>query len=314
MSFWGNYHGRTVGTTSVTGSSHIQEGMPIWEKTVFVPYAYCYRCFLEKSYPNCDMACLRYIENMFKSEISVIYNPSTRNNQVSVMFYEPIQAHLGMIIPPIEYFKGIRKICDEYGIVLVDDEVAMGFGHTGHWFACEYYDVVPDIIGMAKAMTGGVWPLGAIIAKKEIMDVWGAESDKHMGSYHGNPVGCAVALENIRLIKERNLLHNAKNIGKYMLEGIKDLKKQHKIIGEVVGVGLVLGAELVRDQKTKEPAAKETQELVLECMKRGVLILRLGPYGNRLNMMPSLNTSKDEADTILRVLDESLTIVERKVT
>jgi len=312
MSFWGNYHGRTLGTTSITGSAHCQAGMPIWEKVIFVPYAYCYRCFLGKHYPDCKIACLRFIERMFESEAYGIYNPATGDNQVSILFYEPVQAHLGMIFPPVEFFQGIRRICDEHGIILVDDEIAMGIGHTGHWFACEYYGVVPDIIGMAKALTGGVWPLGAVVAKKEIMDVWGAEPDKHMGSYHGNPVGCAVALKNIRLIKERKLLENAKVMGKYMLEGMKNLMEHHRLLGEVVGVGLVLGAELVRDRETKEPASTETQNLVVECMKRGVIVLRCGYYGNRLNMMPPLDVSKDEVDTILRVLDEALTVVEKQ--
>ena len=313
MSFWGNYHGRTLGTLSITGSAHCQECMPIWEKTVFVPYAYCYRCFLRKEYPGCEIACIDFIERMFESEAYVIRNPATGACQVSVLFFEPVQAHLGMVIPPVEFFQGIRRICDEYGIILVDDEIAMGIGHTGHWFACEYYDVVPDIIGMGKALTGGVWPLSAVIARKEIMDVWGASPDRHMGSYHGNPVGCAVALANIRLIQEKQLLENTRSMGQYLLEGLQILMKTHRIIGEVVGIGLALGVELVRNRATKEPASEETRQLVLECMKRGVLILRCGYYGNRLNMMPSLDIAKEEVDTILEVLDEALTLVERRM-
>jgi 4-aminobutyrate aminotransferase-like enzyme len=311
MSFWGNYHGRTVATLSITGSAHAQVGMPQWGDVAFMPYPYCYRCPFGREYPACDLACLTFVENAFKWEMATLNNPATHVPQVSIVFFEPIQAHLGMIVPPLEFFPGIRRLCDEYGMVLVDDEVAMGFGHTGHWFACEHYGVVPDVLGMAKALTGGVWPLGAVIAKKEIMDVWGAECDKHMGSYHGNPVGCAVALQNIRLIKERGLLENANDQGRYMLEGMKDMMSRHRMLGEVVGVGLVLGAEIVRDKKTKEPASEETRQLVLECLRHGVLILRLGPFGNRLNMMPSLDTTREEADIILRALDESLAAVER---
>jgi 4-aminobutyrate aminotransferase-like enzyme len=312
MSFWGNYHGRTVGMTSLCGSAHIQLGMPIWEKTIFLPFAYCYRCFLEKEYPACDMACLKYIRRLFESEAYIVSNPATGEKQVSILFYEPIQAHLGMIIPPKEFFSGIRRICDDYDIVLVDDEIAMRIGHTGHWFACDYYNVVPDIIGVAKALTGGVWPLGAIIAKKQIMDVWGAAPDKHMGSYHGNPVGCAVALKNIKLMKERNLLENVKNMGSYMLDGMNELMKKHKIVGEVAGAGLALGMEIVKNRKTKEPGTMETIDLVKECMKRGVLVLRCGYHGNRLNMMPPLDISKKEIDTILNILDDSLYTVENK--
>lgn len=313
MSFWGNYHGRTVGMTSLCGSAQCQTGMPIWDKVTFVPFAYCYRCFLWKEYPDCEMACLQYIRRLFESEAYVISNPAGGENQVSILFYEPIQAHLGMIIPPPEFFKGIRRICDEHDIVLVDDEIAMGIGHTGYWFACDYFDVVPDIIGIAKALTGGVWPLGAVIAKEEIMKLWGASPDKHMGSYHGNPVGCAVALKNIKLIKERKHLENARSMGAYMLEGMKELMQRHQIVGEAVGAGLALGMELVKNRKTKEPAKEETKKLVNECMKRGVLILRCGYYGNRLNMMPTLDVSKEEIDTIIRVLDESLAIVEKDI-
>lgn len=132
-----------------------------------------------------------------------------------------------------------------------------------------------------------------------------------MGSYHGNPVGCAVALKNLQLIKERNLLENARLMGKYMLEGLKELMSHHRLIGEVVGVGLALGVELVKDRKSKEPAREETEKLVLECMKRGVLILRCGYFGNRLNMMPTLDITKDEANIILKVIDESLTVIEK---
>lgn len=314
MSFWGNYHGRTIGTTAITGSAHVQAGMPLMGNVTFMPYAYCFRCPFKRTYPSCDIACIEFIEDAFKSETATLRNPTSNENNIAIMFYEPIQAHLGMIVPPPEFAQGLRRICDEYGIILVDDEVAMGIGHTGNWFACDHYGIVPDIIGLAKALTGGVWPLGAVIAKKEIMDVWSAEPDKHMGSYHGNPVGCAVALENIRLIQERNLLENAKEMGKYMLEGMQHLMECHPLLGEVVGVGLVLGAELVQNRKTKIPASQQTQELVRECMQRGVLILRLGPFGNRLNMMPSLDTTKEEADTILRVLDESLFAVEKKTS
>ena len=311
MSFWGNYHGRTIGDTAVTGSAHVQAGMPLWGNIVFMPYAYCYRCPFKHNYPDCNLACIDFIEEAFKTETATLRNPATGEVNVAMMLYEPIQAHLGMIVPPPEFAQGLRRICDQYGIIMVDDEVAMGIGHTGYWFACEAFDIVPDIIGLAKALTGGVWPLGAVIAKKEIMDIWAKEPDKHMGSYHGNPVGCAVGLENIRLIKQRGLLENATKIGDYMLEGMRDMLSRHSMLGEVVGIGLVLGAELVRNRKTKEPATQETQQLVLECLKRGVLILRLGPFGNRLNMMPSLDTSKAEADTILKALDESLYVIEK---
>jgi 4-aminobutyrate aminotransferase-like enzyme len=311
VGFAGSYHGRTVATSSLTGSTHAQESMPVMDGVVRFPFPYCYRCPFGKEYPSCELFCADFVRQQFETDAYGLYNPKTDRCQASVMMWEPIQAHIGMVFPPDEFFGEMRQLCDDYGMVLVDDEVAMGIGHTGNWFAADTYGVVPDVIGTAKALTGGVWPLGAVIASQEVCETWGSSPDRHMGSYHGNPVGCAAGLANIRLMKERDVLSNVRDQGDYANERMAELMASHPIVGEAKAVGLAIGMELVRDRTTKEPADSEAVELARECMRRGLLVLRLGYYGNRLNLMPSLDSSRDEMDFIFDTIDEALTELQR---
>jgi len=312
IAFGGNYHGRTVATLSLTGSTHAQEGMPrIANNVVRFPFPYCYRCPFDKHREDCDLFCVAFVRHQFESDAYGLFNPHTGRCQASVMVWEPIQAHIGMVFPADEFFAEMRKVCDDYGLLLVDDEIAMGVGHTGEWFAAQTYGATPDVIALAKALTGGVWPLGAVIASKEVSATWGATPDKHMGSYHGNPVGCAVAARNIALLKERDVLANVRAQAAYANERLADLFAHHPLVGEGKAVGLVIGMELVKDRDTKQPAPDDTLMLAKECMKRGLLVLRLGYFGNRLNLMPSLDSSRAEMEFIFDILDESLTVTKR---
>jgi len=311
IAFMGSYHGKTIGANSLTGSARYNENVPVVPGIIRLPFPYCYRCYYNRTYPDCNLYCLDFIRKLFESEAYGVYNPENKKNQVSTLVLEPIQAHLGMVFPPKEFIPGIRKICDDYDITLVFDEICMGIGHTGKWFSCEHWNVVPDIIAISKALSGGVWPLGAVIAKKEIFDVWGEEPDRHMGTYHGNPVGCAAALANIKTIEERKLLKRVEEMGKYFLAGIQDLMQRHKMVGEVVGLGLVLGIEFVKDRKTKEPATEETKKITFEALKQGVMLNRVGYFKNRFNFHPHYTVSKDEIDIIINVLDKSITKVEK---
>jgi len=310
ITFAGSYHGRTVATGALTGSAHAQEGMPTIAGVVRMPFPYCYRCPFGKEYPSCDLFCAKFVRAQFETDAYALRNPRTGRTQASIMVWEPIQAHIGMVFPPDEFFAEMRQLCDDYGLILIDDEIAMGIGHTGEWFAADTYGVVPDIIATAKALTGGVWPLGAVIASERVFSEWGSMSDRHMGSYHGNPVGCAVAAENLRLLKEHDVLANVRAQGNYANERLAELGERHPLIGEGKAVGLAIGAELVRDRKTKEPADTEATALAQECLKRGLLVLRLGYHGNRLNLMPSLDSSRDEMAFIFDTIDEALGVVE----
>ncbi|MBS1676499.1 MAG: aminotransferase class III-fold pyridoxal phosphate-dependent enzyme [Actinobacteria bacterium] len=306
ITFAGAYHGRTTTTSQLTGSAHAQEGMPHTVDPIRMPFPYCYRCPFGQEYPSCGLACAQYVRQQFEHDAWGVRNPRTGHTQATIMLWEPIQAHIGMIFPPQEFMRELRSICDDYGVTLVDDEVCMGIGHTGNWFAAETYETVPDVLATSKALTAGVYPLSAVIAKDEIWAPWGAAPDKHMGSYHGNPVGCAAGLKNIELMEERDVLTNVRAQGAYAAECLADLMARHEIIGEAKNVGLAIGIELVRDRATKEPAEAETVALVKECLDRGLLVLRLGYHGNRLNLMPPLDSSRAEMDFIFDTLDESL--------
>ena len=313
IAFDGSYHGRSVGTLGLTSSAHAQENLPrIANNVVRFPFPYCYRCPYDKKREDCDLFCIKFIRQHFESDGYSLYDPHSGRCQASILVWEPIQAHIGMVFPPHEFFAELRKFCDDYDLVLIDDEIAMGVGHTGGWFAAQTYDAVPDIIAVAKALTGGVWPLGAVIASEAVSATWGATPDKHMGSYHGNPVGCAVAEKNIRLLQERRVLDNVRDQGAYAEQRIGDLMERHKLIGEGKAVGLAIGLELVKSRDLKEPAPAETLQLAQECLKRGLLVLRLGYYGNRINMMPPLDSSRAELDFIFDTIDDSFGAMERE--
>jgi 4-aminobutyrate aminotransferase/(S)-3-amino-2-methylpropionate transaminase len=249
---------------------------------------------------------MKFIERMFDSAEFGVYDPLSRTNLVSTLIIEPVQSHSGMIVPPPEFYPRLREFCDRYEIVFISDAIPMSIGRSGKWFTCEHWNVTPDIITVSKSLPGGIWPLSAVIAKRKIFDVWGDKPDKHMGTWHGNPVGCRAALTVIQEIERLNLLQHVTDMGEYFKAGLCDLQEQYPLIGEVAGIGLALGIELVRDPITKEPAVEVTKQVVLEALRRGVILLRVGYFGNRITFMPPYIIQKDDVDLILRVLGDSL--------
>jgi len=221
------------------------------------------------------------------------------------------QFHGGGVYAPKEYFKGVREICDEFGIVFISDEIAIGMGRTGKWWCIEQYDVTPDLIVTSKALSGGVWPLSAVLGKREVMDAWNGRPDKHMGTWHGSAIGCTAAVTTIREIKKRNLLAGVTVLGEHFKDGLKQLQKEHELIGCVEGIGLGLGIELVRDRKTKEPASQETAFVVRRALEYGVLINLSSYYGNRMTFMPPFVITKRDIDLVLSVLDRCLSEARR---
>mgnify|MGYP003937569487 CR=1 FL=1 len=249
---------------------------------------------------------------MFKTPECGVYDPSTKTNLIAALIVEPAQFHGGGIYPPKEYFKGVREICDEYNIVMIADEIAIGMGRTGKWWCIEHYDVVPDMITTSKALSAGVWPLSAVIGKRHIMDAWNGHPDKHMGTWHGNPLGCKAATTTIRELKRLNMLAKVEELGKYFKDGLLELQKKHRLIGIVEGLGLGLGIELVKDRKTKEPAKEETEYVVKRALEYGVLINLSSYYGNRMTFMPPYVITRSDIDSVLEVLSRCLTEAESK--
>jgi 4-aminobutyrate aminotransferase/(S)-3-amino-2-methylpropionate transaminase len=257
------------------------------------PYAYCYRCRYGLEYPSCGLRCLYAIEEGF----AVRYAPE----EIAAIIAEPIQGEGGFIVPPDDWFLGLRKICDEHGILLIDDEVQAGMGRTGKMFAVENYGVEPDIIALAKSVASG-FPIGATVGKSEIMD---APQKGGLGTtFGGNPVSCAAALKTIEIIQ--NNLKHAQKIGEIITKRLREMQEKHEIIGEVRGKGPMAAIELVRDRETKEPADEEAKKLVEICSESGLIILRCGIYDNVIRILVPLIIDEELLNMGLDILDESL--------
>ncbi|MEN6413237.1 MAG: aspartate aminotransferase family protein [Veillonellales bacterium] len=281
-------HGRTKLTMSLTGLSLWRTDTAPVGGISFAPNAYCYRCPFHKQYPECDLACANEIETIIKTSTS---------GQVAALFAEPIQGNGGIITPPAGYFKRVKEILEAYGILLVVDEVQTGFGRTGKMFAIEHYDVEPDIMTMAKALGNGT-PVGAFISRSEIADQYTRPGASTLG---GNPVTSAASLATLAYIAEHNLPDRAAKLGNYLKDGLYKLQKKYPIIGDIRGLGLMVGAELVLPGKLP---AFEQVDIILEKMKdRGFLIGKNGPNRNVLAFQPPLVITYTDLDDLFNNLD-----------
>jgi len=282
-------HGRTKLGMSLTGLSFWRTDSAPVGGISFAPNAYCYRCPLGKQYPECDLACANEIETIIKTATS---------GKVAAMFAEPIQGNGGMITPPLDYFKRVKEILDSYGILLITDEVQTGFGRTGKMFAIEHYGVEPDIMTMAKALANGT-PVGAFTARPPIADVYTRPGASTLG---GNPVTAAAGLATLKYIAANNLPARAAELGKVLKDGLLALQEKHSMIGDVRGLGLMLGAELILEGKI--PAIAEI-DLIIEKMKdRGFLLGKNGPNRNVLAFQPPLVITENDLSNMLTNLDE----------
>ena len=295
-----SFHGRSLMAMSLTGQSLWRHSLPYVFGIHQAPAAYCYRCPYNLKYPDCDLVCAKQVEEIIKYSTS---------GHIAGFFAEPIQGFGGVIDPPKEYFKIIHTIVKKYDGLFVVDEVQTGFGRTGDkFFGIEHWGVIPDIITMAKGMGDGV-PLGGLITTKEIAE--SMREKVHFNTYGGNPVSMVQGLGVLKAIEKHDYAHNAKVIGDYLKGKLLELMKKHPLIGDVRGKGLMLGVELVKDRKTKEPASQEMLECMDLCKERGLLIGKGAMTGNVIRIKPPLCVNKDDADFIIKILDEVLGILER---
>jgi 4-aminobutyrate aminotransferase len=302
LAFFGAFHGRTMGAISLTASKpayHKGFG-PLLPGVTHVPYAYCYRCAYNLTYPDCNMACVNYIED-------VLLARTISPDEVAAIFVEPVQGEGGYIVPPESWLTRLRALCDKYGILLVDDEVQAGIGRTGRLFAIEHWGVEPDILCSAKALASGM-PLSAMIARDEVTS-WlpGA----HGSTFGGNPVCCAAAQATLDVVRDEGLMENAIRVGNRLMDNLRDLADESRLIGDVRGLGLMIGVELVRDKVTKVMAKKEASQVVQECFKRGLLVLPCGP--NSIRFSPPLIITEAEADIAFEIFADALIEVESMV-
>ncbi len=299
IAFFGAFHGRTMGALSLTASKPQQKrrfgtGVP---GVTHVRYPDVYRgC--EGGAQDAEafaLGCARFIEDkLFRTTLAA--------EEVAAIFVEPVQGEGGYVVAPTVFMQELRRICDKYGILLVADEVQSGVGRTGKWWAIEHTGVQPDIICSAKGIASGM-PLGITLSRAEIMD-WIPGS--HASTFGGNPVCIAAALATLDVIEKEGLLQNSSEVGNHMLKRMADWPRKHKLVGDVRGRGLMVGVEIVKDQKTKEYGADFRDKIIELAFERGILFLGCGP--STIRIAPALVVTKDEADVAVDVLDECIAL------
>jgi 4-aminobutyrate aminotransferase len=301
LAFFGAFHGRTMGAISLTASKSVhRRGFgPLMPGVSHVPYAYCYRCAYNLTYPTCNLACVNYIED-------VLFDKYVSPDEVAAVFVEPVQGEGGYIVAPDGWLARLRILCNKYGILLVDDEIQAGIGRTGKMLAAEHWHVVPDIVCLAKALASGM-PLSAMIAPDAVMN-WSPGA--HGSTYGGNPVCCAAAHATLDVIEQEELMRNADWVGQRLMGNLRSLAEESRLIGDVRGLGLMIGVELVKDKVTKIRAKKEAKELVLACFKRGLLILPCG--SNSIRFSPPLIVTEAQADAAFQMFADALAEVETR--
>jgi len=313
ISRWQGYHGNTIGALSASGHTfRRRKHAPYLLAFPHIPPAYCYRCYFEKTYPDCNLLCARVLENAILQEGA---------ENVSAFIAEPVVgAALGAVPAPDGYFQIIRKICDKYDVLFLADEVMCGLGRTGKNFAIDHWGVVPDMIATAKGMGGGYCPVGACIISSEIVAAIRKENATFVGGFThaGHLFAARVATAVLDYTVRNNLIQNSAEMGAYLLEGLKSLL-DFRIVGDVRGQGLMCGVELVKDKRTKEPFAGEDKvaELVVEAaMQRGLIVYPghgniNGDSGDHLLIGPPLTIRRPQVEEMVTLLRESLESVEK---
>jgi 4-aminobutyrate aminotransferase len=293
LSFMGSFHGRTFGSLSLTASKavHRKGFAPLVPGVVHAPYPNPYRPPTGVSREDCCDAALSVI----RDQIFRLFPPE----EIAAIFVEPIQGEGGYIIPPPDFLSRLSDLARAFGILLVVDEVQTGIGRTGTMFAYEQVGIDPDIILLAKGIASGL-PLGAMVAKQGLM-TW--EPGAHANTFGGNPVACEAALVTLDLV-QNGLMQNAKKVGTFLIDRLKEMQKKYALIGEVRGKGLMIGIELVRDRETKEPAITERSAIIQRCFERGLLVLGCGT--SVIRFAPPLILKRAEAERGLAIFEEAL--------
>ncbi len=302
LAYIGAFHGRTLGAVSLTASKPAQRRYfaPLLPGVEHIFYPYCYRCPFNLECPDCGYRCVTYIDDY-------LFHKFVPPEEVAMILVEAIQGEGGYIVPPDGYFKALRALCDEHGILMAADEVQSGLGRTGKWFASEHFGLVPDIVCMAKGIAAGL-PLGVTASRADLMD-WTPGS--HASTFGGNPVSASAAIEVIKIIKEERLLENAEKVGGYLIERLREMQETHPMIGDVRGKGLMVGVELVKDRDSKEPAKEETEEVMMRCFEKGAALVNCGV--SVIRWMPPLLITEELIDSALEIFDGVLTEVEKKL-
>lgn len=295
-----SYHGQSHLASSMTANHNYRPATMPAAGIAFAANAYCYRCPFKKTPDSCNLECAKDVERVIQSQTT---------GQPAVMIAEPIQGVGGTITPPDAYFQEVKSILDKYGVLFIADEVQTGFGRTGnHMFGISNWGVQPDFITMAKGLGNGL-PIGACITTAQIADKC---QKAVINTFGGNPVSAATAIAVIDTIQEEKLMENARVVGGYLMDGLKDLQKTFPIMGDIRGKGLMVGIEIA-EPGSKTPMAQETAKIVEIAKDGGVILGKGGLYGNTIRIKPPLNITKENVDTCLTVMRKALETVSQAV-
>jgi len=296
-----NYHGSTFGSFSVSSSSNRSGYGSTMNEVFFIPAPYCYRCQFNECYPGCGLSCIDYTEELL--------NRITSGKPAAIIL-ELLISGGGIIVPPKEWVQNIRRICNEREMLMIADEAQTGIGRTGNWFMCQHFNIVPDILTVSKSIGGGI-PLSSITTSAEIADISVDNGFQYSSSHTGDPILCAVGLANIELIEQDNLVDNAAKIGDFMLNGLRQLQDKYEVIGDVRGLGTILGIEFVENKISKKPEFNLTDKIAHGCREKGLIVgcnpWRMPPLRNVIRIVPPLITTDDELSAALNILEDTIT-------
>jgi len=294
VAFYGAFHGRTYGALSLTASKPVQRRgyAPLLPEVLHTHYAYCYRCPVNRHPDTCKVECLDLLtETMFST--------TTDPSEIAAVIVEPVQGEGGYVVPHAGFLPRLREITRQHGILLIADEVQCGMGRTGRMFASEHFGLEPDIITLAKGIASGM-PLGALIAKDDVMQ-W--QSGGHGSTFGGNPVSIAAGIATLRLLEEK-LIANAEKVGRVLMTALRDRLGAQAVVGDVRGLGLMIGVEIVRDRFRREPAPELRERILEEAFKRGLLLLGCGR--STIRLAPPLIVDEEDAALAARILEEAV--------
>ena len=302
LAFHGGYHGLTYGALAASGREDFRApfAAQLARIAAFAPYPYAYRSPFGREPEAVGDAVLRYVEHLLDT-------PGTASEGIGAILVEPVQGRGGDVVPPDGFLPGLRRICDERGLLLILDEIYTGFGRTGRWFACEHWGVAPDILVVGKGLTGGM-PFAACIGTDAVMEAWPKSTGEaiHTSTFLGHPLGCAAALASIGALRDEGLVERSAELGARILARLREMTADHPRVGEVRGLGMMIGIELVRDRGTREPAPELAGRVVIDTLRRGLLTLGGGIHGSVLSLSPPFVITEAQVDAALAILGEAL--------
>ena len=293
VSFINGFHGRTLGSLSLTGSKPVQQEryFPSTPGVTRIPFGYCYRCAYKLEYPSCGVWCAKALEEIY-------FDTFLPPEEVAGVFMEPIQGEGGYIVPPKEFPRIIAETCREHGILLVSDEVQAGIGRTGKFWAMDNFGVVPDVVCAAKALASGI-PIGATIFRRELD--W-TKKGAHSNTFGGNALACAAALATLDVIEDERLVQAAKKKGDHLHKRLLELQDKYPGIGDVRGIGLMQATEFVKDPRTREPDMETRNAIEEAALRAGLIIIGCGK--SAIRYIPPLTTTLEQIDQGIEILDE----------